>query len=300
MPDAVKAMGVTEQQFYANISSYWQQFAFPPYDLVALTKDISDSIVTPRIEAQMMIDSHPYLTRLNTFISPDEMNKDPFFFESRDLTDVPNLHTAVIRTMCGNMEYLQCNAPMRLELPDGRMAWLRAGSKATTCQGAQPSVAGLAGLPAAEVAWQREETGEGIRVVDNTAAIATGIAANNNKFPNEQALFPIPSGTGGTTGVGGTVGVGSWGGSGGSGGGGSVGSGGAGPGSGGTGVLGTAGTGVKPPAGTGGSDSLNQRSSGGGCGCAAGGLDAGTGVGAIAFAGVFGLSLARRRRRRGR
>ena len=33
----------------------------------------------------MMIDGHPYLTRLNTFISPEEMTKDPFFFESRDL-----------------------------------------------------------------------------------------------------------------------------------------------------------------------------------------------------------------------
>ena len=268
MPDAVKAMNVTEQQFYQNISFYWQQFAFPPYDLAALTNEISKSIVTPRIEAQMMIDSHPYLTRLNTFISPDEMNKDPFFFESRDLTDVPNLHTAVIRTMCGNMEYLQCNAPMRLELPDGRMAWLRAGSKATTCQGATPTVAGLASLPAAEVAWQREETGEGIRVIDNTTAIAAGIAANNNKFPNEQAMFPIPSGTGGTTGVGGTVGVGSWGGSGGTGGSavalvgsaaaaldsGGVGAGWAGsgvPGTAGSGVPGTAGSGATGTAGTG-------------------------------------------------
>ena len=317
MPDAVKAMGVTEQQFYANISFYWQQFAFPPYDLKALTDEISKSIVTPRIEAQMMIDGHPYLTRLNTFISPDEMNQDPFFFESRDLTDVSNVHTAVLRTMCGNMEYLYCNAPVRLELPDGRMAWLRAGSKATTCQGATPTVAGLASLPAAEVAWQREETGDGIRVIDNTTAIAAGIAANNNKFPNEQAMFPIPSGTGGATGVGGSVGMGSWGGSGGAGGSisgvggagsGGLGSGGAGtgsggsgvPGSGGSGVQGTGGSGVQGTAGSGGpSGGLSQRS-GGGCGCATGGLDAGGGGAAIAFAGVFGLSLAWRRRRRGR
>ena len=55
------------------------------------------------------------------------MNKDPFFFETRDLTDVSNVHTAVLRTMCGNMEYMACNAPQRLELPDGRMAWVRAG-----------------------------------------------------------------------------------------------------------------------------------------------------------------------------
>ena len=57
MPDAVKAMGVTEQTFYANISFYWQQFAFPPYDLAALTTEISNlDLVKPRIPpAQMMI-----------------------------------------------------------------------------------------------------------------------------------------------------------------------------------------------------------------------------------------------------
>ena len=135
MPDAVKAMGVTDSQFYGNISFYWSQYAFPPYDLAGLTDAISTSIVTPRIDAQMMIDGHPYLTRLNTFISPEEMNQDAFFFETQDLPDLSNIHTAVIRTLCGDMEYMACNAPQRLELADGRMIWLRAGSKATTCQG---------------------------------------------------------------------------------------------------------------------------------------------------------------------
>ena len=206
MPDALKRMGVTSSTFYGNISCYWQQYAFPPYDLAGLTQAISDSIVTPRINAQMMIDGHPYLTRLNTFISPEEMTKDPFFFESRDLGNVSNVHTAILRTMCGAAEYMACNAPQRIELSDGRMFWVRAGSKATTCQATTPNVNGLANLPAAEVAFQREETGEGMRVLDNTAAIAAGIAANNASFPNEQTRFPIPTGTGGSTGVAGAGG----------------------------------------------------------------------------------------------
>ena len=78
-------------------------------------------------------------------------------------------------------------------------------------------MAGLASLPAAEIAWQREETGEGIRVIDNTTAIAAGIAANNNKFPNEQTMFPIPTGSGGSVGTGGVGGRGGSGGAGGSG-----------------------------------------------------------------------------------
>ena len=108
--------------------------------------------------------------------------------------------------MCGAAEYMACNAPQRLELSDGRMFWVRAGSKAATCQATSPNVNGLANLPAAEVVFQREETGEGMRVLDNTAAIAAGIATNNATFPNEQTRFPIPTGTGGSTGVAGAGG----------------------------------------------------------------------------------------------
>ena len=302
MPDAVKAMGVSDVTFYGNISFYWQQYAFPPYNLAMLTQAISDSIVTPRIDAQMMIDGHPYLTRLNTFISPEEMTKDPFFFEARDLSDVSNVHTAVIRTMCGNMEYMACNAPVRLELTDGRKAWLRAGSMATTCQAGSTSVVGLAGLPATEVAWAREESGDGTRVIDNTVAIGLGIALNNVKFPAEEMRFPTTPGTGGSSGgVAGTGGGGLGGGTGGDAGsgggaGGDVGTGGnAGAGSGGTSVAGTSGgTGGSPPA-----DPVGLSHREGGCGCATGGPDAGAGGMAFALA-LFASTLRTRGRRRRR
>jgi MYXO-CTERM domain-containing protein len=299
MPDAVKAMNITDNAFYNNISFYWSQYAFPPYDLTTLTDEISAKIVTPRINAQMMIDGHPYLTRLNTFISPEEMNKDPFFFETRDLTDVPNVHTAVLRTMCGNMEYMSCNAPQRLELPDGRMVWVRAGLKGTTCMTNPQILTGLQKLPAAEVAWQRAETGQGTRAVDNTAAINNGIAAINATFPAEQTRFPIPTGAGGSTGTAGTGGGTP----------GTAGTGGAGPGTAGTGGSagpGTAGTGGGSVTGTGGAgvagaDGLGpSESNGGGCSCATAGFGGGARFTSIALAGVIGLTLLRRRRRAGR
>jgi MYXO-CTERM domain-containing protein len=293
MPDALKTMGVTSSTFYGNISSYWQQYAFPAYDLAGLTQAISDSIVAPRLNAQMMIDGHPYLTRLNTFISPEEMTKDPFFFESRDLVNVSNVHTAILRTMCGAAEYMACNAPQRIELSDGRMFWVRAGSKASTCQFTTPKVDGLANLPAAEVAFQREETGQGTRVLDNTAAIAAGIATNNAAFPNEQTRFPIPTGTGGSTGVAGAGGGNQ----------GSGGAGGAGSGSGGAGGTTTDPLGIGGakggPVGTGGEPFIDPGGikNGGGCGCATGGSGGGSGALVLALAGLFGRSLGRRRRR---
>jgi hypothetical protein len=124
MPDAVKAMGITDAQFYGNLSFYWNQFQFPPYDLAGLTDAIDTSIVKPRMDGQAMIDAHPYLTRLNTYLSPPEMNQDAFFFESTNLPDVPLVHTATIDAVCGDMQFMQCNAPTRLELADGRTIWL--------------------------------------------------------------------------------------------------------------------------------------------------------------------------------
>jgi MYXO-CTERM domain-containing protein len=191
MPDVVKGMGVTESQFYGNLSMYWSQFAFPAFDLGGLTTAIETSIIKPRVDAQMMIDAHPYLTRLNTFISPDEMKKDPFFFETQGLGNLSNVHTAVLRTMCGNSEYMACNAPVRLELPDGQMAWVRAGSKANSCSWAPINPVNATNLPALEVAWERGESGEGVRVIDNTAAIQAAVAANNARYPNEQRMAPI-------------------------------------------------------------------------------------------------------------
>jgi len=274
----VKSMGVTSSQFYGNLAFYWQNYAFPAYDLAMLTQAISDSIVTPRINAQMMIDGHPYLTRLNTFISPEEMTKDPFFFETRDLKDVPNLHMARINTMCGNLEYMACNAPQRLELTDGRMIWLRAGTKGSSCTFAGNDVSDLKDLPAAHVVYSREVEGDGMVITDNTKKINDMIAVHNQRLA---ALMPAPgSGADGGAGFGG---------------------GGAGGISGAAGFSGAAGTGVAGTFGSGGSmggkPSFTGSHGNDACGCELGG-DTSNGPVLVGLAGALGVVLARRRRAR--
>ncbi|MES1204759.1 MAG: DUF2330 domain-containing protein [Pseudomonadota bacterium] len=287
MPQAVKDMGITESQFYGNLATYWAQFAFPGYDLAGLTQAISTSIIKPRMDAQMMIDARPYLTRLNTFISPDEMDRDPLFFVNRDLPEVSNVHTAALHTMCGNMEFMACNAPLRLDLSDGRQAWVRAGSTAFSCTFLPTDLGRLKTLPAAHIAWEREEVGEGTRMLDNTAAIQAGLQTNNNAFPAEQARFPIgPTGagggpgtaTGGISGSGGRVGTGT-------GGAGGAPTGGAGPSDGTGGLSGSGGR----------SASAQPRTGGEGCGCATGGAPTSPAgwLGAL----VVGLALLTTRRR---
>ena len=269
MPDAVKAMGVTDAQFYGNLSFYWNMFAFPTFDLAGLTDAISTSIVMPRMEAQMMIDAHPYLTRLNTYLSPAEMNQDAFFFESQNLPDLPASHTATIRSLCGNMDYAACNAPKRLELADGRMIWLSAGKKGMTCDFGNNNydVTGLASLPASQAAYMRDVQGEGTVVVDNSAKIQAGIDANNARIMKDM-LFP-------TTGAGGAGGS-------------TTGAGGLGGFAGGAAGSSVAGAGGSGPRFTGGN---------GGCACDTGGGGSGD-LAAIALALAVGRALLSRRRRR--
>jgi MYXO-CTERM domain-containing protein len=259
MPQAVIDMGIMPAQFYGNLAQYWSTFAFPPFDLPGLTDAISTKIVMPRMNAQMMIDAHPYLTRLNTYLSPPEMNQDAFFFETKDLPDLSNVHTATIRTLCGDMEYAACNAPQRLELSDGRFIWLRSGTKGTSCNYGQNGydIAPLASLPAAEAAWQRDVSGEGMKVLDNATKIQTGIDANNVRL-SKNAVFPV-TGAAGSDGFAGSspLGTGGFGGTGGSGGG------------------------------------VRLNGNGGGCSC-----DVGSGGGGFAGLVLVGVGLALRARRR--
>lgn len=178
IPAAVQDMGITDAQFYSNLSLYWGQYAITA-DLPGLTDQVVKILIEPRRLAQLMIDAQPYLTRLNTFISPEEMTADALFNINADLPDVSNVHTATFRTMCGDMRYSACNAPIRLELPDGRMTWVRSAGTETTCTYRPVQLGGLASLPAAEMVWQRETTGAGMAIKDNTSAIRDGLEEND-------------------------------------------------------------------------------------------------------------------------
>jgi MYXO-CTERM domain-containing protein len=266
MPAAVMAMGVMPLQFYGNISFYWNMYAFPPYDLAGLTDAISTSIVTPRMNAQAMLDAHDYLTRLNTYLSPAEMNQDAFFFETTSLPDVSNVHTATIRTLCGNKEYMACNAPQRLELPDGRIVWLTAGVKSSNCQGQNYDVAPLASLPAAAVAYQRDVVGEGDRVVDNTQMINAGIDANNARVTKG---LKVTSGNAGAPGF---------------------------AGAGGAGFAGTGGSGFGGASGLGGAGGGAHLGGGSGGGCSCDVSESGGGLAALGIAAAVIIGARRRRR----
>src|SRR5262249_21831656 len=168
-PQILIDMGITESQFYNQNATYWAQYqsSFTPFDPVAITADVKTKIVDPLQTGQTLFDAHPYLTRLATFISPEEMNKDPEFVFNGDLPDLSNIHTATAHVMCGFQAYTYCQAPIRLDLPEGGSVWYQ---RTNYCG---VDVSGFDTMPSLAVAWQRAEAGEGQPVIDNPPRTST-------------------------------------------------------------------------------------------------------------------------------
>ena len=148
--------------------------------------------------------NHAYLTRLATFISADEMTKDPLFVINRTLPAVSNAHTATAYVQCGDEDFDYCAAPIRLVMDSGRtLRFAAIGGGACTFGGGTAFDRGRLDidLPAAEQSWRRDADGEGTKVLDNSDAIATTIQAHN---------WGIPSPGGGDCAVGARGGRRSW------------------------------------------------------------------------------------------
>jgi len=177
LPQALKDMGVTESQFYNGNATYWAQYQslFAPFDPVKATAEIKLKVVDPLQTGQTLIDGHSYLTRLATYISPEEMTKDQEFTYNPDLPGVPNVHTATAHVMCGQQYYTFCEAPIRLELPEsGGDVWFSRNKQCVIDRGA------LDATPSLSVAFERAEAGAGHTPIDNRPIIDKSIRAQND------------------------------------------------------------------------------------------------------------------------
>ncbi|MEC9073427.1 MAG: hypothetical protein VX938_13635, partial [Myxococcota bacterium] len=81
----------SDQEFYTWNLDYCLEFMpndwfFNP---VTFVDDLDQAIVRPLREAQKNLDDNPYLTRLYSTVSPDEMTRDPLFTFNADLPEVP-------------------------------------------------------------------------------------------------------------------------------------------------------------------------------------------------------------------
>ncbi|MFZ6180628.1 DUF2330 domain-containing protein [Nannocystis pusilla] len=174
--------GLTPEEFYANLGVYSEQIDDMKWgDGSAFSAALVDRIIAPGLHAQDLLDTYPYLTRMYTVISPNEMIADPTFHINPDLDDVDNVRIA------GN--YNLCDGNSVVTLPDGREIFVPDG-------GPWPDFIG-------EMWWAEEISqvalkGKPMHLVNNTAAINTKIEAWNKShgWPRSDAA----TGTAGSTG----------------------------------------------------------------------------------------------------
>lgn len=84
-------------------------------DLETLFQAVDDDVLQPVRDAADLFKEHPYVTRLYTTMSAEEMTLDPVFDFNPDLEDVSNTHTAERQLTCEGG-----SGPWRVTLADGR------------------------------------------------------------------------------------------------------------------------------------------------------------------------------------
>jgi hypothetical protein len=179
-PAPLRDGGVELSYYFTNFRMYFDLFreSFASFDARKLADELDVIVVQPLVKTQALFNRYAKLTRLVTFISPDEMNSDPLFTENSALPDVPRERTATdAHRVCGVRQHTSCKAPLRLELPDGNTVWYDApgggscGPFATRAADRER----LDRMPALALAWQRDDTGEGVARIDNRDAIAKAL-----------------------------------------------------------------------------------------------------------------------------
>jgi len=111
-----------QMSFYNEIpwnndhSEYLDQLEF---DAVTFVAAIEEVIIAPIMDAQEMLDSNPYMTRIFTTISPDEMDRDPIFVNAPGLGDVSHEHVAEGTGICESGDDGSVITGVQLTLADG-------------------------------------------------------------------------------------------------------------------------------------------------------------------------------------
>ncbi len=130
------------------------------FDTSAYLTNLYEKVIKPMADTQALIESRPYITRLYTTMSADEMTTDPVFDFNPDLADVSNVHTAEQTIECVNGTP---NGPWTVQLAQGDRV-----------KGTDQSVwpIEIDSMPAALKILELGTQGQGRVVVDNSADVS--------------------------------------------------------------------------------------------------------------------------------
>jgi hypothetical protein len=151
--------GVTIDEFGRNPDMYR---GTAKVDTTMFFKLLNEKVVKPVADTAMMMVKAPYLTRLYSTMSSDEMTVDPAFNYNAELADVSNVHTAKQFIECSPNLY-PYDAPWRIELPQGGVIVGKGnGNQWPVAEGSMPANLKIV---------QLSSTGPGKVVTDNSGSI---------------------------------------------------------------------------------------------------------------------------------
>lgn len=173
--------GLDEQSFYNCIECYADQFDAESFDATAFADEMWATIVEPLTHAQELFDELPYVTRMYSTLSAEEMVLDPIFAFNPDMEDFSNLHEADAIVDCGDGgDYY--TSPIIIRLEDGR----------EIVTGWDVDRGPLDDMPAADSFAETGASGAPRVVQDNRESINVALAAQNREV-GESFLLPRES-----------------------------------------------------------------------------------------------------------
>ena len=150
-------------------------------DAASAVERIEREILQPLRDLQEQFDRLPYLTRMYTNLSAEEMNVDPEWTFNHGMPNVSNEHNAE-----GFLDCISEDQTVRLTLPNGRLI----------VTDEQNDLFGLTDLPPAELIQQTRATGPPAMIQDNNLQIDLQLADWNGQFGLATPYSPFGSSLG--------------------------------------------------------------------------------------------------------
>ena len=180
--DWLTEQGGTVNDYYLSMGYYVDSFRserpdlFEDLDLefdpVALTNELEERVVIPTRAAGELFRKNPYMTRLFTTMSPNEMTVDPVFSFNPELRDVSNVHEGRLIYYCGIIgNDSPTTTPARIITESGWQLKLPHGTQDNPWKDV--------GWPKSQRIEVEHEEGESEVIVDNTDEIAAFIEARS-------------------------------------------------------------------------------------------------------------------------
>jgi hypothetical protein len=152
-----------------------------------LVAAVETNAIKPMRDTQAVIDSLPYITRMYSTLSADEMTVDPDFAYNADLPTYSNIHTATRVIHC-NAFVESFEAPWTVKFADGTKVEGRGGAGWPLTVGTD--------TPATSLIVQLSVSGVGEVVKDNRATVGDSVKTANSKQAgacnaNGDAFWPL-------------------------------------------------------------------------------------------------------------